>query len=62
MIERFGYTGEEKARIRLGFQCPECFGAATEQRSGTAFQCRDCEAQWHAADTQFQNHNRTTEK
>jgi ribosomal protein L37AE/L43A len=54
-----GYTGEEKARIRAGFQCPECFGSQVETIStGTfeplRFQCTECGSQWSASAPQFQ--------
>lgn len=61
MTKRFGYTGEEKARIRRGLQCPECFGVNTEPRfTVTSFQCRDCGAQWHASTPEFQGQDRPT--
>lgn len=53
-MSRFGYTAEEKSRIRAGFQCPECFGANVETRTRIAFECRECGARWHTIDPQFQ--------
>jgi hypothetical protein len=59
-MTRFGYTTDEKARIRIGMQCPECFGAQTEPRSNNPFErhlfrCADCGAQWFASAPQFQS-------
>ena len=36
---------QEKSRIRLGWQCPECFGVQVTNRD-IGWQCHDCGACW----------------
>jgi len=38
---------DEKTRVRMGLQCPECFGVNTDKRAeASKFQCLDCGCQW----------------
>jgi len=38
---------DEKSRVRMGIQCPECFGVNTGKRAeASKFQCLDCGCQW----------------
>ena len=55
-----GYTSAEKARIRAGWQCPQCFGPWIETPfHNHHFECQDCGIQWHASDPQFQGSERS---
>ena len=44
----FDAIGEEnKARVRIGLQCPECWGVRTDKRpEDTKFQCLECGCRW----------------
>jgi hypothetical protein len=38
---------DEKLRVRLGIQCPECFGVRTDKPANASqFQCLECGCQW----------------
>ena len=51
-----GLDNQEKQRIRLGWQCPECFGPIIEPRTRTLFSCLTCGAQWDGTAPQFSSH------
>ncbi len=48
------HSAEERKRINLGLQCPECFGVYTRvrwppntrQRESDKYECLDCGCNW----------------
>ena len=51
-------TKEERARMRLGMQCPECHGVHVESlprqpHDPRRFQCLECGCQWRSDAPQF---------
>ena len=48
-------SAEQKARVNLGWQCPECSGVRVETFESVrfigafkSFQCQDCGCQWRS--------------
>ena len=39
-------SADERLRVNMGWQCPECFGVNIDTPERHHFTCRDCGCQW----------------